>query len=97
MIKHVVIFNWHPEVTTEQVAALQQNLEAFATTLEGCIEYAVGANAGFCEGTADFAVVATFETEEAWRTYFEHPDHRRIVVEQIGPMAASRLATQIRH
>lgn len=96
MISHLVLFTWKPETTAEQVATLQSDLAEFAAGLDGCLEYVAAPSAGLREGAADFAVIARFVDEAHWRTYAEHPDHLRIIDEQILPMAASRVSTQVR-
>lgn len=96
MITHLVLFTWKPGTDPADVDRLQRELVEFAAGLDGCLGYTAAPSAGLREGVAEFAVVADFVDEEAWRAYAEHPDHLRIIEERIAPIAASRTATQLR-
>ena len=95
MITHLVLFTWKPGTDPAAVAELQRELQEFATGLDGCERYSAEPSAGLRDG-ANFAVVADFADEAAWRAYADHPDHLRIIEERILPMAEGRVSTQIR-
>jgi hypothetical protein len=39
-------------------------------------------------------LVADFDSEEDWRIYAEHPEHRRLLTELIDPITARRERAQ---
>ncbi len=43
------------------------------------------------------SVIATFADESAWAVYRDHPEHLRIIAEQIRPVLARRSAVQTAH
>ena len=50
MFTHVVTFTWKDDVPDGHAATAQEHLYAYARTLEGCISYTCGPDAGINEG-----------------------------------------------
>lgn len=96
MFTHVVTFVWRDDVPAGHALHAQENLYRYAETLQGCISYTCGPDAGINEGNADFAVVAVFEDEAAWHAYDTADEHNRIRAEIFRPWVTSRSAVQIR-
>ena len=95
MITHVVSFRWKPETTVEQIGRIQAALESLPAAIVEIVSYSYGADLGV-HGSAnmDFAIVATFDSVEAWRVYDKHPEHDRVRTEIIRPCIAERAAVQ---
>ena len=96
MFTHVVTFTWMDDVPAGHATTAQEHLYAYARTLEGCISYTCGPDAGVNEGNADFAVVSVFEDEAAWHAYDTADEHNRIRAEIFRPWVSVRSAVQIR-
>lgn len=95
MITHVVTFNWKPETTPEQLAAISAGLATMPGLVPSIRTYAFGSDLG-ANGDAnmDFAIVATFDSVEGWRAYDEHPDHVQLRTDVIRPWIAERASVQ---
>ncbi|MFM8553745.1 MAG: Dabb family protein [Acidimicrobiales bacterium] len=96
MFTHIVTFEWNDDVPEGHADTARAALEAYARTLDGCISYACGPDAGLGPDNADFAVVAVFENEAAWHAYDTADEHNRIRAEVFRPWVARRSAVQIR-
>ena len=96
MFTHIVTFTWNDEVPRGHAAAAREQLMAYASTLEVCLSYTCGPDAGVNDGNADFAVVAVFEDEASWHAYDTADEHNRIRAELFRPYVTLRSAVQIR-
>jgi hypothetical protein len=92
MVTHVVIFQWISGVIDEQVASLAEGLTCLATELGTTIRH--GRDLAFREGNGDYALVATFADQAAWRAYQADPRHQAFVRDFVTPIQASRLTIQ---
>lgn len=97
MITHVAVFTWADGVGSDDVARVRDALTSMAATMPVIRGYELGADAGLVDGNGDFAVVATFDDVDGWRTYDTDPEHVRIKTEVIKPLLASRVALQFEH
>lgn len=94
MLRHVVVFRWHPGTTSEQVAAVTAALRALPAEIGELAAYHVGADAGINEGNHAYAVVADFATAEDYLAYRDHPAHQAVIRDLIAPLVAERAAVQ---
>jgi hypothetical protein len=91
---HVALFRWNDGTTAEQVAAVRDRLLQLPGQIPEIRVLRVGSDLGWVDGNYDFAVVADFDSEEAWRTYADHPVHQAVITETVRPLVASRTALQ---
>ena len=96
MIRHVVVFNWKPEATAEQVEQIASELRKLAAGIPAVKAYACGADAGITQGNSDFAVTADFDDEAGYISYRDDPGHREIIARLIVPIMAQRAAAQLK-
>jgi hypothetical protein len=94
MIRHVVLFAWTPEATSEQKQRVADELRALPPQMSGLSGYHVGPDAGIIDGNFDFAVVADFDDPASYLAYREHPAHRAVVDQWITPIVRQRAAVQ---
>jgi Stress responsive A/B Barrel Domain len=94
MIRHVVLFTWVPEATSEQKQRVADELRTLPPQISGLHAYHVGPDAGIIDGNADFAVVADFDDQASFLAYRDHPAHRAVVEQTIVPIARQRTAVQ---
>ncbi|HKC49340.1 MAG TPA: Dabb family protein [Myxococcota bacterium] len=94
--RHVVLFRWKPGTGERELQALERALEALPRAIPEIRAYRFGRDAGVANGNFDFAIVADFADESAWRRYVDHPAHAALVAERVRPILAERAATQIR-
>lgn len=85
----------------EHAGALER--DAIATALHdlvgvvpGLVTADVRTDAGLREGNADLIFTMTFEDEQAWRAYGDHPAHRAVIAEHIAPVLAVKSFLQVR-
>lgn len=90
---HVVTFKWNDGGfdSSEIATALRELVSGF----DGLAGYRCGADAGVTPGAHDFAVVATFEDQQSFVAYRDHPEHQRILNEMILPNLAVRNVVQL--
>lgn len=93
MIRHVVLFTWTPEMTSEMEQQFAAELTALAGRL-GVRSYQAGPDVGLVEGNFDFAVVADFEDAESYLAYRDHPEHQDIIGRISRPSTKSRASLQ---
>lgn len=99
-VTHVVSFSWVEGTTPETVQGIRSALQEWIDRregLDGLVSWIAGPDLGLADGNADFAVSATFTDQTAYERYRDHPEHRRIIAEQIAPLIASRSAVQFSH
>lgn len=78
MVKHIVLWNFKEGMTEEEKAQaaerMKKELEAIKPLVEGAVEIQVVKNE-IASSNRDIALISTFETEEALKTYQVHPAH----------------------
>ena len=94
MLRHVALFRWKDGTTEEQIRQIRLGLAELPSLIDEVRDYQFGPDANLVDSTWDFAVVADFDDAEDWRTYREHPAHRSVLDEHIGPAAAERASFQ---
>jgi hypothetical protein len=90
MIVHVTTFTWVDGVTADDVERLEVALGRLPSVIDVLKGYSFGANLGLRPGTADFVVVALLERPEDVAGYLDHPEHRELLDDLVGPMTAHR-------
>jgi hypothetical protein len=99
-VTHVVTFSWVEGTSAETVGSILANLQEWIDRkegLEGLTAWQAGPDIGVNEGNASFAVSASFTDRDAYLRYRDHPEHKRIIAEQIAPLIATRSAVQFEH
>jgi hypothetical protein len=94
MFRHVAMFRWKDGVTPEQIAAVAEGLFPLPAVIPEIRSFRFGPDAGLAEHNFDYAVTADFDDVEGFRAYRDHPDHRAVAREVIGPILADRAAVQ---
>ena len=94
MIRHVVMFRWTAQASTEQKLRVQTELRALPPLMTGLRSYHAGPDAGLMPGNFDFAVVADFEDAASYLAYCDHPAHRAVIAECIAPIRQDRSSVQ---
>jgi hypothetical protein len=94
-VRHVVLFRWRPEVTSEDIAAVDAALDALPAQVPTLRGYHHGPDLGLGDGRWDYGIVAECDDVEGWQAYEEHPAHQQVVSQVIRPRVADRAAVQI--
>jgi quinol monooxygenase YgiN len=96
MIRHIVLMEFNDAADETHIEALVADLQALPDHIAEIETYEVHRDAGLAEGNADLVVIGTFADQPAWEVYRDHPEHLRIIAEQIRPVLARRSAVQTR-
>jgi len=96
VLRHVVLFRWKPGTGAAELAALERALAELPAQVPEIRSYQYGRDAGLTQGTFDFAIVAEFADEAAWRRYVDHPAHQKLITERVRPIVQERAAAQVR-
>lgn len=94
MITHIVLFNWKPGVSDEQVAVFHRELALMTAKVSSIASIEHGPDLHFRDGNADYAIVETFENRAAWDSYQDDPLHKDFIRDFVTPLMASRITTQ---
>jgi Stress responsive A/B Barrel Domain len=93
-LRHVVMFRFSDVATDERVRALSDGLDRLPAAVGTMLDYRHGRDAGINEDTYDYVVVGDFATVDDYLTYRDHPDHRALVRDLVGPILAQRATIQ---
>ncbi len=94
MFRHVVSFRWRDDADPAAIEAVEQGLARLPEVIEEIRGYELGHDAGLSDDTYDFVLVATFDDEAGFRHYRDHPEHRRVVDQDIAPIIDSIVRVQ---
>lgn len=92
--RHVVMFKWTDDVDADHLDRIRAGLSALPGEIDVIRNYVHGDDVGISEGTYDYVVVADFDNVDDFRTYRDHPQHVRLIEEQIKGHVADRAAIQ---
>jgi hypothetical protein len=93
---HIVTFKWKFPDQSAKAAAAADALRAFVADLDGVESYLCGSDIGLTPSSYDFAVVGIFTTQSDFESYRDHPQHQRIISEQIAPILGDRTVVQLK-
>ncbi len=79
MIRHIVFLKFKPEATAEQRREVIEDLRALPAQIDVIREYEVGEDVLKSPRSWDAALVGTYDSLEALRTYSDHPAHVAVV------------------
>ena len=94
MFRHVVIMQFAPHATDEDVDAIVQALRAMPSLVPEIRSYSVGLDAGLVEGNFDLVVVGDFDDVDGYLAYNANADHQALIAERLKPFVAGRSAVQ---
>ena len=78
-IRHVVLFSFKPAADPNVIRQLIDELNALPTVITEIRDWAIKEDVGGSDYSAQFALIATFDSMEAVAKYLAHPAHVRVV------------------
>lgn len=75
MIRHVAMFTWTEEATTDQIKTFAAKLSTMPDAIDLIRRYEHGEDLELGTATADYVLVADFDTVEDYWSYSGHPYH----------------------
>lgn len=94
-ILHMISFTWRAGTEREAVQEFHRRVTDFAATCDGVGLFVAGGDAGIMPGNADYGIVATFDTLDAFEAYRNAPEHLRLIEESLLPIVDGRSRLQI--
>lgn len=94
MFRHVVVFTWSPDSTSEQRDSAVAALRRWAEQATQYGKVMVGVDAGLAEGNGDLAVVVDLPDKDTYLAYAADERHQAVVRDHVRPILASRCAVQ---
>jgi hypothetical protein len=94
MLHHVVVITLKDGVTDGQVNAVLEGFASLPAAIPHIHSYHFGRDAGLSQGSFALALVAEFDSAEAFAAYREHPAHTDFVRDLLGPVSESRTSIQ---
>jgi uncharacterized protein (DUF1330 family) len=90
-VVHTVLFQFKAEASAAQVAGLMKSIGQLNKTIPGILQVSSGEN--FSERSKGYthAVVMIFDNAAALKTFYVHPEHQRLIREQIKPILADMI------
>lgn len=95
-IHHAVLIRFIDDVDDARVEALAAGLNRMpeATGAVAADRYKHGRALHLNPGSWDYAVVAEFESADAFAAYRDHPEHRALIRDLLTPISAERCSVQ---
>lgn len=78
MVKHIVLWNFNPEMTAEEKRTAGEKMKSLLEPIKDLVEGAVDIRVVMNElesSNREIALIGTYETVEALKTYQVHPAH----------------------
>jgi heme-degrading monooxygenase HmoA len=94
MIKHVAVFKLKDEFGASEADEFVRRLNLLPGLIPGIESFSAVRDAGLRPGNGEVAVLAEFESPEAFTGYVEHAAHQAVITDCIGPWVATRVALQ---
>lgn len=94
MFRHVVLLSIDPAAGEDAPDRIVAALRSLPSVIPELRSYVVGRDAGLAPDNATVAVVAEFDDEAGYLVYRDHPEHQRVIAEQIRPVLLGRSAVQ---
>jgi hypothetical protein len=94
MVRHVVLLRLAPETPSRVIDGIVGRLRELPERIEVIRRYEVGRDLGLASGNATIVVLGDFDDDAAYRTYRDHPEHRRVIDDHLAPVLEERSAIQ---
>jgi hypothetical protein len=94
VLRHVVMVRLAQDMTDARKEALRAGLGRLPEVIPEIRSFRFGEDAGLNEGNFDFVVTADFDDADGYLAYRDHPDHKQLVAELMGPFVTKRAAVQ---
>ena len=79
MITHLVLLKFNPQVTEENILALEQGLDALPDAIQEIISYEFGRGIMKSDRSYDFGLSSLFANLETLKRYQQHPRHLEVL------------------
>ncbi len=94
MLRHVALFRFKSETTTDQIDAAALALSTLPHQIDVLRKFRFGPDAGITEGAWDFAVVAVLDNADDYVAYRDDPAHVAVLRDYLGPLISEAARIQ---
>lgn len=96
MVRHLCLIKYKDPkaVDTAAQARIDEAYLKLPSIIDGILSMKVGRDLGLLDGNHDFAILAQFRDEAAFRAYSVHPAHGEIVYPALGHFMESYATAQ---
>ncbi|NND04176.1 MAG: Dabb family protein [Acidimicrobiia bacterium] len=89
MIRHVAMFTWAESADGDAIRQMAVELDTMPANVAGILNYEHGDDLQLGPGTADYVLVADFDTVEDYQAYAKHPYHLDFIEHRVKPIVAN--------
>ena len=94
MIRHIVLLTLRPDTRREAAEEIVEALKSLPAVVPSIRDYQAGVDLGIAPGNAAVAATATFDDQDGYLQYRDHPAHRAVIERLIDPVRESRASIQ---
>lgn len=94
MFHCTILFALKPGISLADVRAARESLQALIETMPGVDHLTVTHNTADDRQGYNLALFSGFESKEACEIFLRHPEYRRVMQEELGPLVEQRLVAQ---
>jgi len=88
---HTVLFKFIPDTSSEQIDKLTASIVKLKNTIPGIEMISYGKNFSDRSLGFTYAVILTFSDVVALKTFYTHPEHKKLIKDLILPIKAAML------
>jgi hypothetical protein len=79
MLKHLVFFKFHPDVSEDRIRDMETGLGALPGIIPEIKYYDFGRDVVRSERSFDFGLISHFDDRESLQRYAAHPEHQKVL------------------
>jgi len=94
MLRHVVLLRFKDSTSKEAISEITESLHELAPQISTVRSFSVNVDLGLADGNAQMIIMAEFDNQAGYEFYRDHPEHKKVIAEQIADQLAERAAAQ---
>ena len=94
MLRHLALFCFRPETTSDQIDAAALALSTLPSRIDVLRKIRFGPDAGITDGAWDFAVVAVLDNADDYAEYRDDPTHVAVLRDHVAPIISEAARIQ---
>lgn len=94
MFHCTILFALKPGIALDRVRAAREALQALIETMPGVDHLTVTHNVADDRQGYNLALFSGFESKDACDIFFRHPEYRRVMQEELGPLIEQKVIAQ---
>ena len=95
MIQHIVLLKWKPGTTEEDILEAFGDASRLLDEIDSVEKLTIGRNRAKSDHGFTHALIVNLTTEDALRSYLDHPARIRYVKERLQPLEEQRIEIDV--